>query len=297
MKNTWLYKKLEHLHQENSFFEGVIKSGFLENIANIFIVPASGFCLIVVGLLSSLLLPLFLIKDLYDLYCHLNAEKIAKKEAIKKALEHKNKIKNWIDSYQKILQTPYILQKITVEKKPKVEELPGVNTGYKGNVIDNSLFLTKYLHYIENNNQYNKYKYTNNCIIKKEILTKEFVNSNHSKFEYFIIAFFKKYNNEYNTVHFNNIEYDICDTHRRRSLHDIYLITKYYYPEITFIDIIKTIISLLKMNIICGSYCSTVKKYVFYTPSVSEHNNFNSFLEFTKDITFNDLKKYIEDEQ
>ena len=120
-----------------------------------------------------------------------------------------------------------------------------------------------------------------------------FINSKHSKFIDFIIEFFNSYNNECNTIS-SIYKKHICDTNRRRSLHDIYLITKYYYPEVTFLDVIKTIISLLKIGIINGSYCSTVEKYVFYTNDLSNHNSFGHTLEFAGELTFNNLKKYIE---
>lgn len=292
MKNTWLYKRLECLQENAAITDDKFKSGFLTNILNIFIVPIIGLCITFSGLLSFLLLPLYLIKDLYDLHCYINREKIAKKEAIKKALEFKNKVKNWIDTYQTGLNniTPYKLQKIIYEEKPKVEQLPGVNCGYLGN-WEREI----YIEIPRSSFRYNSYNYNKQHNIKKELLSKEFITSSHSKFEDFILVFFKKYNNECNTLNIHGRH--ICDTNRRRSLHDIYLITKYYYPEVTFIDIIKTILSLLKIGIICGSYCSTVNKYVFYTISISNHNNFESILEYTNKITFNDLKKYIENEQ
>lgn len=294
MKQTLLYEWLEHKHQEISVFNGAYKSGFLENLGNIIIIPIVGFFTIFVGLLSSLLLPLFLLKDLYDLYYYLNAEKIAKKEAIKKALELKNNIKNWIISYQKGLNynSSYMLEKITHEEKAKVEQLPGVNTGYQGGVEYGRI----HIEMPSRSSRYGRYNHNTQRNIKKEILSKEFINSKHSKFEDFILQFFIQYNNECNTV--TSIYHKIiCDTNRRRSLHDIYLITKYYYPEVTFLDIIKTILSLLKIGVIYGSYCSTVEKYVFYTNDLSNHNSFGHTLEFTKELTFNDLKKYIEDEQ
>lgn len=295
MKNTWLYKKLEYLHKEIFVIENVCKSGLLSNILNFIIIPIMGIFITILGLLSILLLPLYLIKDLYDLHYYLNAEKIAKKEAIKKALEFKNKIENWIDNYQKVLIYPYMLEKITYEKKAELEQLPGVNAGYKGGCSAGEIFFSDPPYYIRSS-VYQKYKNSYDEILKKELLSKEFINSKHSKFEDFIIEFFKQYNNECNTVSPSHSRH-ICDTNRRRSLHDIYLITKHYYPEVTFIDIIKTIVSLLKINVICGSYCSTVNKYVFYTPSVSNHNSFGHTLEYTNEITFNDLKKYIEDEK
>ncbi len=294
MKETWLYKKLDYLHTRNSIREDYSSSGSLELLINFIIAPILGMLLSLTGVLIILLLPLYLVKDLYDLYYYLNAEKIAKKEAIKKALELKNDIKNWITTYQTNLNniSPYMLEKITYEEKPKVEQLPGVNTGYQGG-IQQGIWLADPLPFSRFPN--NRYKSYSNTKVKKEKLSKKFINSKHSKFEDFIIEFFKIYNNECNTIHTNHSKI-ICDTNRRRSLHDIYLITKYYYPEVTFIDIIKTIISLLKIGVICGSYCSTVNKYVFYTSSISSHNNFGHALEFTSELTFNNLKQYIKDE-
>lgn len=293
MKETWLYKQLDYLHTQNSIREDYSSSGSLELLFNFTIVPLLGILLHLAGILIILLLPLYLIKDLYDLYYYLNAEKIAKKEAIKKALELKNNIKNWIKKYQFKLDntSTYMLEKITYEEKLKVEQLPGVNVGYQSG-IEYGIIHVKMP---SRSSRYGRYNHNTQHNIKKEILSKEFINSRHSKFEDFILQFLIQYNNECNTIDYYNDRH-ICDTNRRRSLHDIYLITKYYYPEVTFIDIIKTIISLLKIGVICGSYCSTVNKYVFYTPSVSPHNSFGHTLEFTNELTFNDLKKYIENE-
>ncbi len=294
MKQTWLYKKLDKLHTHSSFRENYSSSGSLEILFNFIIVPIVGILVFFTGILTILLLPLYLLKDLYDLYYYLNAEKIAKKEAIKKALKLKNDIKNWIISYQIRLDniSPYMLEKITYEEKPKVEQLPGVNTGYQGGMEHGRI----YIEMPSRSFRYGSYNHNTQHNIKKELLTKEFIYSKRFDYRDFIIEFFKNYNNECNTVHCIHLKH-ICNTNRRRSLHDIYLITKYYYPEVTFVDIIKTIISLLKIGVICGSYCSTVNKYVFYTPGVSSHNSFGHQLEFTNELTFNDLKKYIEDEQ
>jgi hypothetical protein len=298
MKNTWLYKKLERLHTENSIISNDFKSGFFTNIINIIIVPLVGITIINLGLLSILLLPLYLVKDLYDLYFYINKEKIAKKEDIKKALKLKNDIESWIDSYQIILNIPkpYMLEKITYEKKLEVKPLSGVNVGCQDGIRVGELWFTDPPYYIRNNNKYQRYKNVlDNTNIIKEKLSKEFINSRHSTFHDFIFQFFIQYNNECNTIHSDNLKM-ICDTNRRRSLHDIYLITKYYYPEVTFIDIIKRILSLLKIGVIRGSYCSTVNKYVFYTQDISSHNSFEHTLEFTNELTFINLKEYIENE-
>ena len=190
-----------------------------------------------------------------------------------------------------------MLEKITYEKKLEVKPLSGVNVGCQDGIRAGELWFTDPPYYIRNNNKYQRYKNVlDNTNIIKEKLSKEFINSRHSTFHDFIFQFFIQYNNECNTIHSDNLKM-ICDTNRRRSLHDIYLITKYYYPEVTFIDIIKRILSLLKIGVIRGSYCSTVNKYVFYTQDISSHNSFEHTLEFTNELTFNNLKQYIENEQ
>jgi hypothetical protein len=296
MKKTWLYKELHKIQKESPVVEYEIckKSLMFTSIVNIVTAIFVGIFLLLTPILSITTFFLGIFKDSYDLYYYLNAEKIAKKEAIKKALELKTNIKNWIDYYQTGLNkvSPYMLQQIIYEEKPKVGQLPGVNVGYQGG-IQQGMWLPDPLPFSRFPS--NRYKRHYNKIEKKELLTKEFINSKHSKFEDFIIEFFKTYNNECNTIDIYHQQ--ICDVNRRRSLHDIYLITKYYYSEVTFLDIIKTILSLLKIGVICSSYCSTVNKYVFYTPNVSPHNSFNHTLEFADELTFNDLKKYIEDEQ
>ena len=295
MKETWLYKQLDNVQNDSLGSDFHSKTTTGASLVNIIILPMLGIIALLAPLLFILTFFLGIFKDLYDVYYYLNAEKIAKKEAIKKALKLKNDIKNWIRKYQFKLDntSTYMLEKITYEEKPKIEQLPGVNTGYQGDiqqgiwVADSSPF-----------SRFPSNRYKSHCsnIVKKELLTKVDIYSEHLDYKNFIIEFFKTYNNECNTVHSGHSKI-ICDTNRRRSLHDIYLITKYYYPEVTFIDIIKTILSLLKIGVIYGSYCSTVKKYVFYTNDLSNHNSFGHTLEFAGELAFNDLKKYIEDEQ
>lgn len=288
MKQIKIYKWLEKTQIEHSIYNGDFKSGFLENIANIITVPALSLMIMILGTLSILLLPLYLIKDLYDLYCYVNAEKIA----IKKALKVKNDIKNWIKNYQLRLDSTskYMLEKIIYEEKPKIEKLHGLD-----NNCQNAFGYDRFYAIMHNpNRNFNSYP-KDNIVIKKELLTKELINLRHSKFENFILQFFIQYNNECNTVIENNRH--ICDTKRRRTLHDIYLITKYYYPEIIFTDVIKTILFLLKSSTINGSYCTTVRKYVFYTPNFSNYSSFSHKLEFTDELTFINLKQYIENEE
>jgi hypothetical protein len=295
MKQTWLYKKLDEVQNDSLGSDFHNKTTTIASLMNIIVFPILGVTALLAPLLFILTFFLGIFKDLYDVYLYLNAEKIAKKEAVKKALKLKNNIKNWIDYYQTRLDniTPYMLEKITYEEKPKVEQLPGVDVSYQGGILQ-GIFISDPLSFSKfSSNRYKSYLNTN---IIKEKLSKEFINLKNSKFEDFILQFFIQYNNECNTIHASHSKI-ICDTNRRRSLHDIYLITKYYYPEVTFIDIIKTILSLLKIGVICSSYCSTVNKYVFYTTNISHYNSFKHTLEFTNELTFNDLKQYIENEQ
>jgi hypothetical protein len=107
----------------------------------------------------------------------------------------------------------------------------------------------------------------------------------------FLLKFFKEYNDIYNTVNKNNKV--ICDTGRRRSLDDIYLICKYYFPDCTTYQVFKELIKLSKSNKINYSKCSTINKYVFYhNPYTYAENSSNSYVEyFNCKITFNELLK------
>jgi len=87
----------------------------------------------------------------------------------------------------------------------------------------------------------------------------------------FIYNFILDFNYKYYTYDLNN--YTICAPGKRRSLGDIYLICKYYYPDCTIEEVLKILIKHLKNNTtdIKGSYCYDIQKYVFTSSRSSDH--------------------------
>jgi len=107
---------------------------------------------------------------------------------------------------------------------------------------------------------------------------KEYINYSPGSLNNFLRDFFIK-NNNYTTYWGIN---QICDPGRRRSLGDIYLICKYYFPGVTIEQVIKHLIKQLKKGHIGASYCNTIHKYVFHTQNTNweksartEYNNLN----------------------
>lgn len=104
--------------------------------------------------------------------------------------------------------------------------------------------------------------------------------------------------NLFHTLYYNYDTVDssnrlICDTHRRRSIGDTYSIVKHYFPEVTFEDVLKVILTLIEDKVIYGSFCTDVRKYVFYTKKISYHTGYDHYhIENTRNITFKDVMKY-----
>lgn len=70
----------------------------------------------------------------------------------------------------------------------------------------------------------------------------------------------------YNTIDIKTNK-DICDTGRRRSLGDIFLICRSYYPQCTIHEVLEILVDLLESRQIYGCYCNTINKYVFHRDS------------------------------
>lgn len=101
----------------------------------------------------------------------------------------------------------------------------------------------------------------------------------------FILDFMIDYNDRFDTItHYGGI---VCYIGRRRSLGDIYLICKGYYPHCTIEEVFKVLIRMLDDGTISGSYCNTINKFVFYT--ASHHNNFDVRVEYKEGIKFKQL--------
>lgn len=109
--------------------------------------------------------------------------------------------------------------------------------------------------------------------------------------ESFILDFLKRLNLSYHTYIIDeNLNDKLhCTSYRRRSLGDIYLICKYYFPNCTIEQVLKILIKLTTSHKIGSGYCVTIKKYVFHV----EHtiSNFHNPTEYdsTKTIKFKDI--------
>lgn len=115
----------------------------------------------------------------------------------------------------------------------------------------------------------------------KSILT------NKKPLDSFILDFMIDYNTRFDT--YDNLGWFVCGTDRRRSLGDIYLICKGYYPNCTIEEVFKILIRMLNDGIICGSYCNTIHKFVFYPSHHSSHNSFDVKVEYKEGIRFKQL--------
>ena len=98
-------------------------------------------------------------------------------------------------------------------------------------------------------------------------------------------------NDEYYTVN-SKTNRVTCRLGARRSIKDIYLVVKYYFPEITFEQVLEDIVRLYNEQFINGSFCNDVRFYVFYPEVVSSARNPEKILENSQEITFKDLINY-----
>lgn len=93
----------------------------------------------------------------------------------------------------------------------------------------------------------------------------------------FLIKFITKWNNEKNTIFVNSKEVQ-TDTGRRRSLGDIFMILRYYYPTITLREVIQLLyvdwITLGDINF-RSCYCHTINKRVWYYENKGESTILN----------------------
>jgi len=58
-----------------------------------------------------------------------------------------------------------------------------------------------------------------------------------------------------------------CFKNRNRSQGDLYMIMRYYYPDITFKEFRKALIRLLNNYHISTFYCGDIRKRIFYNPN------------------------------
>jgi len=105
--------------------------------------------------------------------------------------------------------------------------------------------------------------------------------------EKFIQYFISSYNYNWYTVDSITLK-PVCNTNKRRSLGDIFLTCRCYFPSCTMEQVLIILIDLLeKKKIGGGSYCNTIYKYVFHNQS-KIYNRYDP-VEYSKDINFEDL--------
>lgn len=83
--------------------------------------------------------------------------------------------------------------------------------------------------------------------------------------EEFLQNFFVTYNNEHPTIYVESKK-EQTSVSRRRSLGDVFLICKYYYPSCNLNDVVKILFKTfpVKLKGFRSSYCNTINKRVFY---------------------------------
>lgn len=105
----------------------------------------------------------------------------------------------------------------------------------------------------------------------------------------FIKTLVRQYNYKYDTVFVKN-DYSTriqCFSGKRRSLGDIYLICKHYYPNCKIEEVLSILINLLQNKEIYGSYCTTIHKYVFHLSSTLTKTNCE--VEYCEEYYFSDF--------
>ena len=95
-------------------------------------------------------------------------------------------------------------------------------------------------------------------------------------FEQFVTKFFTTYNRLFNTIYVDDKEVDTV-TEKRRSIGDIYMICKYYYPEVTLERLLAFLYTVLPEELagFRSSYCGTILKRVWYYDSSKKSSIYN----------------------
>jgi len=102
----------------------------------------------------------------------------------------------------------------------------------------------------------------------------------------FIKRFILCYNLDYLTVRVFDDQI-VCGRRKRRSLGDIYLLCRSYYPSCTLEEVLIILITLCEKGTIFGSYCNQINKYVFHVSSNLYRRE--SDVEYSDKIIFRDL--------
>ena len=94
----------------------------------------------------------------------------------------------------------------------------------------------------------------------------------------FLVNFFTKNNNDKKTIFVKSKEV-YTDVKKRRSLSDIYMICKYYYPETTLKEVVDLLHKVLPQRVprFRSSMCNMIKKRVFYQGSLEQSSHFYNY--------------------
>jgi len=114
-----------------------------------------------------------------------------------------------------------------------------------------------------------------------------------NSYDEFMKQFFVNYSRNYCTYNVSNDKM-VCDRFRRRSIQDIYLISKTYFPSITLDDVIQELILLVKTEYLGVSKCSDIHMYVFKKKDDYTGVYTDKELEFMSGVNFKQLMKYYE---
>lgn len=110
----------------------------------------------------------------------------------------------------------------------------------------------------------------------------------HDSLEDFVKSFVLSYRHHYCTI--NALGNIICYPGKRRSIGDIFLICKYYYPGCTLQQVLGILVGLLEDNKISGGWCSTINKFVFHYDS--SNYGIDNRVEYDSNIKFRDVVNY-----
>lgn len=105
---------------------------------------------------------------------------------------------------------------------------------------------------------------------------------------YFLRIQFFIYNEKFQTIDSSNqIQ---CEANKRRSLGDIYLICKHYYPNCSMHQVLYWLVINLHRGSIHACYCNTIHKFVFHR--ASNVNAFDVPVDFS-DLMFDEIYNVI----
>jgi hypothetical protein len=102
----------------------------------------------------------------------------------------------------------------------------------------------------------------------------------------FINNFLEDYNINNNTLidppYFQMLERSViyCRRNKRRSLEDIFRITKHYYHDCTIVDVLKCLIQLKSEGKVTIQKCNDIKKYTFVHRNLTEYMNLDKPVEY-----------------